>query len=137
MVALEEDNATSLEQIPIVKALMPAPQAVPVVVQRPETHIKLLMLPSGPAMHGGRVDLLHHAEAPALNLRSVDEAMEAVGEILPVAAIGDPAVPGDRGEVNASDGAELVIILSVFAEEHRRADWAPGLAPERLQIPYL
>ena len=85
---LEEDDATDLEQIPVVKTFFDFPggdiavvvfrEAVVAVVvasllEANEARVHLLMLPSDPKMHRGCVDLLDHAKAPAFHLGTRDE----------------------------------------------------------------
>ena len=99
--------------------------------------IELLVLPTQPEMHGGRVDLLHHAKAPTLHFRAGHEAVvdrprsTQAGTNAPVIL-----------QVHAHEAGELVVILAVLAVERGGAERSkahpfgpPGLPPERLHIP--
>ncbi len=85
VVGLEEDDAADLEQIPIVEALAnmglanrgvvdeTEDVAIDILLEAGEGDVGRLVLPAGEHMHGGGVDLLHHAKTPALHLGPRDE----------------------------------------------------------------
>src|SRR4029078_374400 len=83
---LEEDHATDLEDIEAGPAGRQALAELPFAVERPSRvanagreadvggiEVEVEMLPAGEHVHGGRVDLLHHPDAPALNFRAGDQ----------------------------------------------------------------
>ena len=108
-----------------------------------QVEIDILMLPPGEDMHGGRVRSPAPRQGPSAALPNPSQRVHT------------PRVPGrskpDAGQLqnlptlvpNEKSNAphrppptgELVIILTVFAEQGGGADRAPGLPPERLDVP--
>ena len=101
-------------------------------------------------MHGGGIDLLDHAETPALHFGVGYETKSVKQELVIVAraAIGEGSISCDpdvaaAAKILASKAAELIVISAIFAEERGRAKRAephtvhraPHLPPERLHIP--
>ena len=69
MVDLEEDDPANLEEIELIKVLVTRFTEVSRSrIRVYEADIELLVLPAGPDMHGGGVNLLNHTEAPTLHL---------------------------------------------------------------------
>jgi hypothetical protein len=95
-------------------------------------------------MHGGRVDLLHRAQAPTLRLGASGEcslhntAGYVRGCYEPTTYAQARYVCAETTEIPSTSsrqakvatGCEHIVILTILAVEDGGADWAPRLAPE-------
>src|SRR4029079_8524841 len=124
VLALEEDDAADLEQIPTIEAL-----AYMVLVEAEvasgkvlgsrnadQVEIDVLVLPPRVDMHGRRVDLLHHAKAPALHFRARDKDVRSfreagIGSTERVAEVIDVGPEGAIESVAQPTGSRIELVI--------------------------
>src|SRR5262245_51082480 len=105
------------------------------------------MLPPGVDMHGGRVDLLDNAEAPALDLRTGHEHARADAKRHAIigAEVSNASARVDDCSAQIVTSDEHVLVLAKLAVEDGCAERAepypvrgtPGLTPEGLDVPSI
>src|SRR5262245_35699727 len=105
------------------------------------------MLPPGVDMHGGRVDLLDNAEAPAIDLRTGHEhaPRESARHAIIGAEVSNASAPVADCSAQIVTSDEHVLVLAKLAVEDGCAEraesypvrGAPGLTPEGLDIPSI